>query len=482
MRRVVWGFAALSLMASSAAPSELPSPGTVSIDAAVVVWNLGGDRFDASGQAVLSYRGVDLHADNIVADRGTGEVEASGNLAFLRGGQRLEGDSLTYDIHEEEGVLENARMYERGLIIQGERIEFSPQQIVAHEAQLTTCDRPEPHYGFAARRISLTAAETEQGGSTEAGILTLEGARLDYHGRRLLKLPRFSIDVGQLESDGFSPVPVTGFSSEDGPFASFSHSLGPPQTNTEVDLSLRLTSYRGVRSDVGVRQHVGALDLIARYVIREDNADRELRPDELDRNLYDALVHRTPEYGVKLPGLPLGRFLNLRAEWLRGRYEEWDAETDATVAADRASRHALFSVTPYRVARGVTFSHAAGWRKSSYSAGESLTIKLFRNSVSLDLGRERDLALSYIVRDESGETPFQFDRVGATRQLLADLRCRLNRDWRFHLTNSTDLADGRYDEFELSFTRTIHCLDYTLGWRSARSTLFFGVGLAPTAP
>lgn len=480
MRSVVWALSALALTASSAALGASDPPAAVSIDAAVVVWNPRTDRFDASGQAVLSYRGVDLRAERIVADRGTGEVEASGNVAFLRGGQRLEGDSLTYDIHEEKGVLEKARMYERGLIIQGERIEFSPQQIVAHEAHFTTCDRPEPHYSFAARRMSLSAAEAKQGRSTEAGVLTFDGARLNYHGRRLLAAPRFSVNVGEMERKGFALLPVAGFSKEDGPYAYFSYSLGGPHTQTAVDFGYRYTTFRGIRGDLGLLHRLGPLELTASYVRREDNADRELEPDELQTNLDDVLVDRSPEYGVRLPSLPLGRALSLRAEWLSGRYREWDRETDVRITADRESANALLSVTPYPVARGVSLSHAVGWRSSRYSPGDSLTITRYRHSVSLDLGRRGDLAVSYVASDDSGETPFRFDDVGAARALLADLRYRLSPKWRLRLTNSKDLADGVNDDLEFSLTRTIHCLDYTLGWRSARSTFSFSVGLAPT--
>jgi hypothetical protein len=31
----------------------------------------------------------------------------------------------------------------------------------------------------------------------------------------------------------------------------------------------------------------------------------------------------------------------------------------------------------------------------------------------------------------------------------------------------------------LSATRTVHCLDYTVGWRKARGALFFGIGITP---
>ena len=123
-----------------------------------------------------------------------------------------------------------------------------------------------------------------------------------------------------------------------------------------------------------------------------------------------------------------------------------------------------------------------GWRRSRYSLGDGLTVTRYRHSVSLALGKRADLAVSYIASDDSGQTPFRFDDSGARRALLADLRWRLGPDWRLRLTNSTDLADGVNDDFEFSLARTIHCLDYTLGWRSARSKFSFGVGLAPTAP
>jgi len=163
------------------------------IQADVVEVDFDGEQTHAAGNARLTYGDFEISADELTADRVTGHVAATGNLQLRQGERQLRGRTLEYNIRTEEGVLTEARAAEQGIIIRGERITFSPRELVAHHAHFTTCNRPDPHYSFGAERITLTAQETEYGGPPESGRLSLNRARVTYRGRTLFTLPDVSL-------------------------------------------------------------------------------------------------------------------------------------------------------------------------------------------------------------------------------------------------------------------------------------------------
>jgi lipopolysaccharide export system protein LptA len=473
--RVVFGLAILAVQSVSAAPAA-PA---VSIEADLL--QLGADlqRAKASGDARLAYDDLQLAADRIVADHSTGRVEASGDLSLAQGQRRLKGDRLEFEFATNEGVISEACVAEQGVIIRGEKIEFSPQRLVAHSASFTTCDLAHPHYSLGANRISLTAEETLPDGRPRSGRLTFDRVRIMYHGRSLFTLPRYSVMVGDLGEPGKTPLPLSGFNRDDGPYAAISYALGGPDDLTLAELSYRYTSFRGSRGHLRLERTLGAAALVASYVRREDAADRELPHDEIAATLAKVLVDRAPEYGVRLPEFRLGSSVRLRAEWLQGSYFERDPYHDYALAqADRTSTSLVLTTAPYDISRGITAAHALGWHRSTYSPGDHFFIRYHRHTVDFDRSPATRLSLSYIARDGSGATPFLFDQPDIGRELLAQAEWRISSRWRLSLADSYDLDERYTRDITLSVTRTVHCLDYTVGWRKARGTFFIGVGLA----
>lgn len=470
------------LVLSLPLPAAASSTKDTRIEADAVHFDLDLQQTRAVGKASLSYGDFHLRADQLSADRATGDVQANGHLTLMQRGRRLSGDTLEYNYHAEEGVLTNARVHEQGVIIGGERVELSPGRVVATQAYFTTCDRAEPHYSLGADRISLTAEESAADGRPTSGRLTFERLRVNYGRRRLFTLPRYSLSVGELSDPDALPLPVTGINRDDGPYASISYHLGGSEEAAAADIGYRYTTLRGIRGHLRARTRLGPLELGARYVRREDPADRELRPNDMEAVLADVLVNRTPEYGVFLPELRLTRQLVLSAEWLRGNYSERvPDEEEPRARGDRAATGVMISSVPYTVSPAVTLSHAVGWRRSIYSPGDRYTVRYYRHTVDLTPAGNMRLGLSYIVRRGSGETPFLFDRIEVGRELLRDLRWRFGPQWRCRVVDAIDLEARRTHDMMVSVTRTIHCLDYTLGWRQARRSVFFGVGIAPTS-
>lgn len=462
----------------------VPAPsGVLAIEADAVELDLAQETTEASGQARLSYGPLELHADRIAADRVAGRVEARGGLAIVHGQRRLHGEELSYDLSQEAGALTRASAQEQGVIIRGERIEFSSARLIAKQAHFTTCDHPEPHYDLAADEIILTAQEDGPGGSPRSGRLTLDRARVSYHGRRLLMLPRYSALVGELRDPRSSPFPASGFDREDGPYAQLSYNLGRPDDPLTASFAYRYTSFRGLRGHLKVRRVSGDMEVGADYVRREVATDRELRPDEMVVGRAKVMLDRQPEFRAALTGRPLGQWAALDAEVLAGSYRESEEfRSDTRAAADAITLSALLSLTAYRVGAAMTMSHALGLRTSWYSPGDRFSIRLVRHTASISPRARTRLSLSYVTRWGSGETPFLFDRVDAGRELFADLRWQASPRWALRLVEVRALDLGESRDMLVSATRTVHCLDYTFGWRKERGTFFVGIALAPLEP
>ena len=466
-----------------ASPSPLlaaTSPDLAVIEADVVEVNLAGEQTRARGSAHLSYQDLELSADELLANRATGDVEARGNLVVTQRRRQLRGDSLHYNLHTEQGSLIHARVAEQGVFVTGDEITLSPDKIVAHHAQFTTCSDPHPHYAFSAGTITLTAQQTAPGQPPKAGRLSLDRARVTYRGRSLFTVPRYSVSVGDIGRKNSTPLPTTGWSRSDGPFTTISYSLGQPETPMSLGFNYRYTTFRGVRGFLTLNALAGPATLSFGYMRRQDPTDREIEPDDLESTTAGVLVNREPEYGVVLPEYQLNKLLSLQASWLAGTYSEREKSGIAErAAADRTSLNLLLKSPPYRVSPTVELSHALGWRLSTYSPGDEYRVRLYRHSIDWRTGPRLELKLSHVTRLDSGETPFLFDGIGPRREIVGEVKWVINPSWRLRFVDYYDPETDRARDMIFEATRTAHCLEYTLGWRKERGAFYIGFGLAP---
>lgn len=468
--------ALLTCAALGAASDSLPA----AIEADTVDIDLDNERTHASGNAVLSYRDLELRADDLTADRTSGDVEATGNLHLVQGGRQLTGESLHYNLLTETGSLKTARVVEQGVIITGEEILISPTQVVATNALFSTCDRPEPHYAFAASRITLTAETSSHQRPPTSGRLSLSQGRVLFHGRTLLPIPGYTVRVGDIGTGKGTPSPVLGITGDDGPYVSIGHRMSRPDSPWFADFTYRYTTSRGIRGLAKIGRSTRPVELSLAYIRREDPADRIIEPDDLESSLADVLVDREPEYGLVLPETYVSPHLALRASWLAGSYTEFDSEgTEERVSADRSSLNLLLTYAPYPILPSATLSHAVGYRSSHYSPGDALAVRHLRHTAGVRLNHRLRLELSHITRSESGQSPFLFDGVGPSREIQGELTWVANPAWRFRLVEYYDLESDETRDMILEATRTAHCLEYRVGWRRERGTLYVGFGLAP---
>jgi lipopolysaccharide assembly outer membrane protein LptD (OstA) len=83
---------------------------------------------------------------------GTGRrrVEARGNVVFIRGEERIAGESMEMDLDSGRATLKNARGFvQPGVFLEAASLErLSATKYVAHHAEFTSCYQPSPRWSF----------------------------------------------------------------------------------------------------------------------------------------------------------------------------------------------------------------------------------------------------------------------------------------------------------------------------------------------
>ncbi len=269
---------------------------------------VNGDCFDVSvpgfnvqhvwGHAVLQSDTLTVWADDVTANRLTGNVVAFGHLRLTQGPRRIIGERLTYNLNTQCGTLVQAMVWEEGAIIRGDQMEVSPQQVVAHHAIFTTCPNPAPHYAIFAERITFFEAKAQPGQLPTGGHVALHHGTVWFHGRRRFALPDYTFAVGDLQRRQAALIPSAGSGSGDGPYVSVLHHFGAVNGREGADMNLRLTQRRGLRGFLELYRTVPAGNLYLDYMRRQNLGDLEPAANQIIGSTAAVLIDRQPELGA----------------------------------------------------------------------------------------------------------------------------------------------------------------------------------------
>ena len=432
-------------------------------------YDLRRERAVARDGAELSYRDLTLRADAIEADLGSGQVQAYGGVSLTQEQGRLTAESARYNLRTRSGVLTRAEAVFGPARFTGERLVVSPDRMMVQAATFTTCDRPRPDYLLRAASITYYPGDR----------LAARRATLYLYGHRLITVPSYSLSLRR-EEVAPGPAPRVGWSRADGPFAGLVYGFSPGGAREfTAALDARYTQQRGVRSLL--QGHYlpswGRVTLTASR--KEDLSERPIAFgfEPLPVRVREVTVDRLPELAVRtrsrklLPGLE-GQF------WAGvGHYRE----QPSGVTGGRTGVMADLRTARRPVSRALGLEPGVGWRYATYSGGEHQQVVAPRLGIRYQPKPELDLALTYQHRTPSGRTPFTFDEVEITREVTGELTAVPHRGWRTELRARYDAEGGELRDAGVTLVRVLHCLEYSVGWRTAGGEVRLGVNLAGEA-
>ena len=149
-------------------PAEAPCDPAKSPDCTTITANkqekIDASHFRATGFVDLQFGDIRIQTDQIdvyttLHEDGTESkrIEASGNVVFLRGEERLAGEKLAMDLETGHGTFENAMGYmQPGVFVEARRIErMSADTYRIEGGHFTSCSQPTPRWSFSASSATL---------------------------------------------------------------------------------------------------------------------------------------------------------------------------------------------------------------------------------------------------------------------------------------------------------------------------------------
>lgn len=137
------------------------------------------------GQAFATLGEMKLWSEGMEVELGSGKVYATGGVRFLRPGDDIQGETLSYNYKLREGTMTEAETWRGPNRFGAARMEISPFKLVGHDAYTTACSHDPPHYKVSAARATLVPGRH----------LLLQQAALRSGRKRLLGFSRYKINL-----------------------------------------------------------------------------------------------------------------------------------------------------------------------------------------------------------------------------------------------------------------------------------------------
>lgn len=132
------------------------SPIPVSTQADSLDYDQENNILIGKGNVHVTYKDMILTCDKAYINMNLKTIDAEGNVVFLRGAEKYEGDSFSYNYETQKGSAQSVNAFSYPWYGEGaEVIRHSEEEIEILDGKITTCDYEKPHYYFKAKRILI---------------------------------------------------------------------------------------------------------------------------------------------------------------------------------------------------------------------------------------------------------------------------------------------------------------------------------------
>lgn len=125
------------------------------IDADNVTYDKEEHTITAFGSVEATYKDTKIYADELVYDTLEKKVYSDTWFSLLKDGLTFSGYGLAYAVSTEVGVASKVKVGYQGVVLSGQQVNFSRNQVRLTDAEFTSCDADHPHYHVSAREVVL---------------------------------------------------------------------------------------------------------------------------------------------------------------------------------------------------------------------------------------------------------------------------------------------------------------------------------------
>ena len=207
------------------------------------VTRIGDNLYEAEGNVTLKAKGLTITSEKMVYNSETSQVKAEGNVIIENPEQKLEAETINYDLAKETGTAENIQGFIApfNYLCAKSMNKTGPTTFTVKDAKISACSGSVPEWSLSMYEGSLDID----------GYMQMNHATANIYDSPFVYIPKFFYPVSSNRKTGFL-MPVIGYSEDMGAIGNIQYYIAP-DINYDFTIGLGLYSERGVQEQVEAR-------------------------------------------------------------------------------------------------------------------------------------------------------------------------------------------------------------------------------------
>lgn len=403
--------------------------------------NITGDVY-AKGNVIIMQAESQLTADDIRGNTKSADVWVDGKAHITQPKLDLDGYDTFYNYQAKEGTMLKVTGEVDQKYIQGENLEFYPEEIIIYNGTITKCPAKKPDYHVSARKIEIWPDNK----------MVAYDAKFWVKDKVIYSTSRYETKIGENAKDdkGF---PRIGYNSDDGVF--IKQRLEKPITDEIAAFAdIGYYSKNDFKTEYGVVQRSRNYELTLEGGDFQDDDDNWIKKEpELRLNFYQKRIGDTPyKYN----------FDASVGKWSDENKKSWHQDYQL-----------YFSRDPIALSDSLRLYLGAGYQviKESYDGSRINTLK---QDITLSNAFSPKLTAwtgYHYTKNDNTRSLFNYDSADVAKELASGISYRIDKNNTLAVVQSYDLENSRTADMDYTWYRDLHCWQMALTYREKRDEL-----------
>lgn len=406
-------------------------PAPVTIEGDQLSFNDKTGNVYAKGNVKIQQNLATVLADDIYGNTKRTEVQIDGKANITQPGMNLDGYATFYNYQAHTGNMANAKGivdYEKH--VQGERIEFLPEEYIIYNGTVTKCPAKNPDYNLRAKKIEIWPDDK----------LVAYDVQFLIKGKVIYSTARYETKIGANRGED-SAFPRIGYNSDDGLY--IRQSFQTPLSNSIIaEADIGYYSKHNFQNEYQIMKYNPNYTLALRAGDYQDN----------DNNW----IKKEPELQFKTVDKRLGdsswkySFNAIYGKWVQGEKSSW--HQDYTL---------YFRHDPIFLNKSLKLNLGTGYEivKESYDNSQINTMR-YDVSFSQQINSKWSAYTGYhYTKNSSQNSLFDYNDSTIGENLASGISYKFDSKNSLSISQSYDLANKRTADMYYTWHHNLHCWD-----------------------
>lgn len=207
------------------------------------VTRIGDNLYEAEGNVLLTSKNITIKSEKMIYNSETSQVKAEGRVILESPEQKMEADSIDYNMNKETGTAENIQGFIApfNYLCAKSMNKTGPTTFTVKDAKISACSGSVPEWSLSMYEGKLDLD----------GYMQMNHATVNVVDSPFIYVPKFFYPVSSNRKSGFL-MPLIGYSQKMGAIGNIQYYIAP-DINYDFTFGLGLYSERGIMEEVEAR-------------------------------------------------------------------------------------------------------------------------------------------------------------------------------------------------------------------------------------